>query len=693
MHVICSTYFLWNGVVLGFFSRRMHMENTFCILGKELTFSDEKVNYVKLKREYDRKISGAREMLQEKLPEATEGDIGALIGNALITTYKSNKADGTLGKLKEYGAIFNEVKNEILDYGLFKHFIEVRNNYITEYLKVITTEAESILSELQKQGVDTENYDTETMVKIALSMSCTGEYLEEAAQKISNSKGVMFNVSDAVLPIVQTMENFAVQERDNLIHSEEDAIIYNCLVGPLNKCFFTYAYSSMFSSLVQVDEDGDIKNVSSLSNAAEKISNRVFSNIHVQNALKRGAGIDVFQMFQQKMSLFQENNLCTYESISDEDAERAEQLYQEAKAEDCEPDTRMENLTEALALDPYPSDFYTAILDFFNDENGELQKLAKIMDIDVTSHIESILMKIYKDGDIGTLESTLELKEQIFAKEKSFHYSDSKAAKSIVFRQHFLELGRIADEMSLEEITENWKSIQNGNNTFATGERSDVDDENCILILRRRFLRLHAAEYHDVIRNLHLKDDATDGDKNYAFYEEGEDYIDFEEECKKINGGKLERDADFTVQNYAEDKLASGEVILGYFHYTRVLDIVGDGKTLFITNKRIYTTKEKFTEFNAISQCEPVKKLMLTYIVFHKTDGTVIQLPVSKELMIPAADMINRLIAALKGTEYVADSVTVNNSQNIEAAKTMIFDTANSMKKGLGALFGKKPKK
>ena len=669
------------------------MENTFCILGKELTFSDEKINFVKLKREYDRKISGAREMLQEKLPEATEGDIGALIGNALITTYKSNKADGTLGKLKEYGAIFNEVKNEFLDYGLFKHFIEVRNNYITEYLKVITTEAESILSELQEQGVDTENYDTETMVKIALSMSCTGEYLEEAAQKISNSKGVMFNVSDAVLPFVQTMENFAVQERDNLIHSEEDAIVYNCLVGPLNKCFFTYAYSSMFSSLVQVDEDGDIKNVSSLSNAAEKISNRVFSNIHVQNALKRGAGIDVFQMFQQKMSLFQENNLCTYESISDEDAERAEQLYQEAKAEDCEPDTRMENLTEALALDPYPSDFYTAILDFFNDENGELQKLAKIMDIDVTSHIESILMKIYKDGDIGTLESTLELKEQIFAKEKSFHYSDSKAAKSILFRQHFLELGRIADEMSLEEITENWKSIQNGNNTFATGEQSDVDDENCILILRRRLLRLHAAEYHDVIRNLHLKDDATDGDKNYAFYEEGEDYIDFEEECKKINGGKLERDADFTVQNYAEDKLASGEVILGYFHYTRVLDIVGDGKTLFITNKRIYTTKEKFTEFNAISQCEPVKKLMLTYIVFHKTDGTVIQLPVSKELMIPAADMINRLIAALKGTEYVADSVTVSNSQNIEAAKTMIFDTANSMKKGLGALFGKKSKK
>lgn len=669
------------------------MENTFCILGKELTFSDEKVNYVKLKREYDRKISGAREMLQEKLPEATEGDIGALIGNALITTYKSNKADGTLGKLKEYGAIFNEVKNEILDYGLFKHFIDIRNSYIAEYMQVITNEGENILHELQEQGVDTENYSIEAMLNKTFATSNVAKYLNGAAKKISESKATFFSVHDAVLPFVQGMEQCAMQEEHDLVHTEADKALYDSLIRPLNKCFFTYAYSTMFSSLIKLDEDGKPKSISAFSDAATKISNRVFSNANVQRALKKGVGEDVFHMFSQKIELFQEAGLCTYEPIPAEDTKKAMKLYTEASAEDCEPDTRMENLTEALALDPYPSDFYTAILDFFSDENGELQKLAKIMDIDVTSHIESILMKIYKDGDIGTLESTLELKEQIFAKEKSFHYSDSKAAKSILFRQHFLELGRIADEMSLEEITENWKSIQNGNNTFATGEQSDVDDENCILILRRRFLRLHVAEYHDVIRNLHLKDDATDGDKNYAFYEEGEDYIDFEEECKKINGGKLERDADFTVQNYAEDKLASGEVILGYFHYARVLDIVGDGKTLFITNKRIYTTKEKFTEFNAISQCEPVKKLMLTYIVFHKTDGTVIQLPVSKELMIPAADMINRLIAALKGTEYVADSVTVSNSQNIEAAKTMIFDTANSMKKGLGALFGKKPKK
>ena len=60
--------------------------------------------------------------------------------------------------------------------------------------------------------------------------------------------------------------------------------------------------------------------------------------------------------------------LCTYEPIPAEDTKKAMKLYTEASAEDCESDTRMENLTEALALDPYPSDFYTAILDFFSDE-------------------------------------------------------------------------------------------------------------------------------------------------------------------------------------------------------------------------------------------------------------------------------------------------------------------------------------
>lgn len=62
------------------------MQNIFFILGKELTFSDERVNYVKLKREYDKKIPEAKKMLQEKLPAAKKEDVGTLIGNAFITS-------------------------------------------------------------------------------------------------------------------------------------------------------------------------------------------------------------------------------------------------------------------------------------------------------------------------------------------------------------------------------------------------------------------------------------------------------------------------------------------------------------------------------------------------------------------------------------------------------------------------------
>ena len=158
-------------------------------------------------------------MLQEKLPEATEGDIGALIGNALITTYKSNKADGTLGKLKEYGAIFNEVKNEILDYGLFKHFIDIRNSYIAEYMQVITNEGENILHELQEQGVDTENYSIEAMLNKTFATSNVAKYLNGAAKKISESKATFFSVHDAVLPFVQGMEQCAMQEEHDLVHT------------------------------------------------------------------------------------------------------------------------------------------------------------------------------------------------------------------------------------------------------------------------------------------------------------------------------------------------------------------------------------------------------------------------------------------------------------------------------------------
>lgn len=49
------------------------MQNIFFILGKELTFSDERVNYVKLKREYDKKIPEAKKCYRKNFQLRKKG--------------------------------------------------------------------------------------------------------------------------------------------------------------------------------------------------------------------------------------------------------------------------------------------------------------------------------------------------------------------------------------------------------------------------------------------------------------------------------------------------------------------------------------------------------------------------------------------------------------------------------------------
>lgn len=308
-----------------------------------------------------------------------------------------------------------------------------------------------------------------------------------------------------------------------------------------------------------------------------------------------------------KKELFEKVDLESYQEITHDEAERAKLLYKNVTATNMSEDDEKDMMAEILQTDPFQSKYYTIILDKYFDENGEVQRLAKEVTIDLSNHIENCLSGIYNKGDIGTLESTLELKAEILEAERKFHYKDSKAFKDVLYRQHFLELGRIANDMDRATVIETWQSIRNGDNKFAGEERNDVNDEACILILKRRFLQINASEYHDTIRELGLTDDQTEGEKVYAFYEEGENYNTFEKECSKIISIELKKDEDFANQNYGEDTLASGEVILGYFHYTRAMDLLGDGKDLLITNKRIYTTKEKFTSFESISACKPIK--------------------------------------------------------------------------------------
>lgn len=185
----------------------------------------------------------------------------------------------------------------------------------------------------------------------------------------------------------------------------------------------------------------------------------------------------------------------------------------------------------------------------------------------------------------------------------------------------------------------------------------------------------------------------------YAFYKNSDNYLDFEEKCLKAVSAKIEYDDDISIQTYGEDKFASGEVILGYFQYTRALDLITDGKCLIITNKRIYTQKNGFIDISQFKECYAVKKLLLAHLIVKLNDSSEIQLPVNKDVMNEAADMINRLLKALKNDSPTDDSTkTILNEEYLQVAddstKTILNEeylqvAANTIKQGFSSLFGK----
>lgn len=651
------------------------MNNVFNILDRELTFSDEKFNYVRLKWEYQRKAYKAEKQLKDIFPKAKDRDsfVGGFLGefDDLVTDITSNAK-------KEFGFGRGSKK-----FGIYNKFIKMREPYINEYIGILDTISENLATELEEQRIYIDK--DELFMRIVSDSSLTKRLNEVAELYQLKSSGYSYKYSE----LIDNVEN-SINLENNSQRNKLEMVVYENIVLPLSYCLISRMKNGKEIGGC-VDTIGyDEKKVQLTEKPIATIGKRIFSDPEIQKAFFQSISDDVFGCFLMKLQLFSENNLCQYEIIEPDEAKRASSLYKLIQSRNINEDDEKNMMAEMLQLDPFQTIYYKVILDKYFDENGEIQRLAKEVTIDLTKHIEDHLTKIYNEGDIGTLESTLELKSEILEAERKFHYKDSKAFKDVLYRQHFLELGRIANDMDRTTVIETWQSIKSGDNQFAGEERSDVNDEDCILILKRRFLQINASEYHDMIRNLGLTDDQTEGDKAYAFYEEGENYNNFEKECTKIISVELKRDEDFANQNYSEDTLASGEVILGYFHYARAMDILGDGKDLLITNKRIYTTKEKFTNFEDISACKPIKKLLVTSLVFEKSDGKTIELPVSKELAVAAADMINRLIFALKNEEYTANSVELSDSKAIAATKSTILGAANSAKKGFSSLFGKK---
>lgn len=655
---------------------------SFDILGCTLEISQEKVDYIRLRNEYQRYSDAAEKEMKQLLPKSKSaltgtgaffGELANLVGVGINAKHMFGAAFG--------GEIFEEIAKR--DYVKYDIFQKQRNVYVAKYIELVKARIDAIVEELDSKRI---YVDQDALYLEVISNSPFSDRMVRAVDEvIRKRRGTEPAMHSPVYDYLY--EKAKLEEGDMLHGKKETAVIYEAIIVPLTAAFLRLADTLTAGRFMNTEYKLQMSDVAE---CTERASGLLFSIEDLQTALIDSLGDDVYRCYKIKSTLFTENGLAKYEIITSEDSKRAESLMNLWTKKSIPQEDEIPMMVEALSLNPLRKKYYYAILDKYYDQNRQLQDFADLLEVDIASHIESVLHKIYDDGNIGTLESTLELKEQILEAEGKYAFKNSKAYRDVLYRQHFLELSRMANEMDYNTVVETWRSIKNGNNSFAGDERSDVGDEDCILILKRRFLRLCAAEYHDVIRNLGLTDDQTEGEKNYAFYEEGEDYLAFEKECFKVINKTLERDEDFAVQNFGEDTLASGEVILGYFHYTRTMDIISDGKCLLITNQRIYTTKEKFTEFAQISTCKPTKKLLVTTLVFDKPDGKTIELPVSKEIAVPAADMINRLVAALKNEEYISNSVELTDSKALAATKSTILGAAETAKKGITSLFGKK---
>ena len=584
------------------------------------------------------------------------------------------------------------------NYPKINEYIKTRNQYAAIIFGILHYSVKMITSELNKEHIyltadeiltrllDSSNIkaDIESTAKYIYDNTKHHEYTFKIIRDGQPPK-VMDGYYDGIYNKIE--KEVLSEEKEIETKGDTASILLEYIIKPLNKCFLA-AYNSENFNFVFAKRGGGFYWVATdeeIHQSTQRCAAAIYKLKEFQTRLVDSVYNAVCSFYIPVAELFANNDKAIYDIISDKDISRSAEIVKILSENDV-PETDEKNLMiEMLICDPSNGEGYNSILDKYYDPDGELQRLASVMNVNVLNHIENSLMAIYNGGDISTCESTLEVKQQIIDAQAKYNLTDSKAYQSILYRQYFLELSDKAAEMQEEEIISAYTSIKSGNNTFVGDKGNVVDDDSCILILTRRFRKMNAAKYHDTIRQLGITDD-TSSDKSYAFYEEGENYLTFEEECLKKIAADLIHDDDLSVQNYSDDKLASGEVILGYFQYTRALDFLTDGKCLVITNKRLYTLKEGFNDISNFIECKAVKKLLLTHLIIKMSDGKEIQLPVNKEIMDKAADMINCLVKALNGETYVKE--TSGSSQAISP----VSSATSAVKQGLGSLFGRKNK-
>ncbi|MCQ2469895.1 MAG: hypothetical protein MJ100_08805 [Ruminococcus sp.] len=650
------------------------MNYQFDIQGKSLTLSDEKISYVRMKSHYRTIADKSEEKLTAIFPPVKHKKFFFNVTNSLQTGFVFNTSSSFCVDMK---FIFPPD-----DYKVYSKYTEIRDRFVVEYCNLLKEAVSEIVFELEKRRI---YVDMTQLLEKLMKESKTSQMLAECAGYIkSHNKDCSPTRYKYYNYIVKLTEREASEMNGR---NDETGIIFRGIVEGFNKCFISICGSHVLDKLIQPGYEYNLYSSSDMFKAVSTCAEMLMGNEKMQETLRKCLWNDIFSCCRLKSEQFAENDVKGFVPVTKEEQEKAAANFRIVSERDIPKEDALALIVDALALDPSEEKYYFAVLDRYGDANGDIQRLAALTYVNVRDHIEHAVMRIFETNSTSDMESVKNVKALIAAEEKKYNYHNSKAARKICKREIFVKYTLKASRMSAEEIIDAYNSIKNGSNTFADGEIGRIPDDKCLLILTRQFRVLNAAECQKIVIGTGLCDDNTGNEKCYGFYIPNKKYLSFENECEKATGIDLPRDENLCVQTYSSYRLASGEVILGYYHYTRNLDLASDCSDIIITNKRIYTKKENFVEISKFTECKPVKKLMMSYLVFTLSDGREIQLPVAKEKMTAASDMMNRLICAVKGEVYVPRySEPSAAEQAVGKAKSAVKDAAGSAKKEIDSL-------
>lgn len=212
------------------------MENTFHILGQDITFTQERINYVALKSKYYRLGLDAKKKMIELFPDleiSCTGDSATFEG-AEINPYNDMIKSG--------------------DYPKTDGYIKTRNQYIASIFGILHQCAKTVSYELSRERI----YATaDEILTRLLDASNIKEDIDSIAQYISdNTKPHVYSFSihrdgqppkemDGYYDNIYNKIKKEVLSEEKEIESNGDiaAILLEHIIRPLNKCFLA-AYNS-----------------------------------------------------------------------------------------------------------------------------------------------------------------------------------------------------------------------------------------------------------------------------------------------------------------------------------------------------------------------------------------------------------------------------------------------------------------